>query len=108
MSQWITLEKLMSEYGIDREEALYWTSIEGIYHSEINGLIMVDKESISAYLDENKICASAIDASIARLEMIRRQEIQKELIENQQEICDAYLETIEKLKHLLKIKPANQ
>lgn len=108
MSQWITLEKLMSEYGINREEALYWTSIEGIYHSEINGLIMVDNESISAYLDENKSCSNAIDTSLARQKMIRQQEIQEELIANQQEICDTYSESIERLKQLLKTKPTNQ
>lgn len=105
MSQWITLEKLMSEYGITREEALYWTSLEGIIHSEINGLILVDNDSIFSYLDANKSCADAIDTNIARLKMIRQREIQEELIENQQEICNTYSETIERLKQLLKLKP---
>lgn len=91
----------MSEYGIDRKEALYWTSIEGIIHSQINGLILVDNESIFTYLDENKICADATVASNARIHNQQKQELQEELIENQQQMCDTYLEIIEKQKQIL-------
>lgn len=101
MSQWITLEKLMSEYGIDREEALCWTSVEGIIHSKINGLILVDNESISTYLDENKICADATVASNARIHSQQKQELQEELIENQQAMCDIYKQIIEKQNRVL-------
>ena len=101
MSQWITLEKLMSEYGIDREEALYWTSVEGIIHSKINGLILVDNESISTYLDEHKICADATVASNARIHNQQKQELQEELIENQQAMCDIYKQIIESQNRVL-------
>lgn len=104
MNQWITLEEMMSKYGIDKEEALYWTSIEGISHSEINGLVLVDNDSISIYLESNKVCADATEASEARIRRLKRQKLQEELIENQKEMCDAYLQIIERQKKLLSIQ----
>lgn len=101
MSQWITLDEMMSKYGIDREEAPYWTSIEGIVHSKINGLVLVDNDSISTYLDKKKVCADATCSSEARLFRLKRQELQEAILKNQIEISNTYKQFFERQQEAL-------
>lgn len=51
MANWMTPKRIAAKYGLDEEEVLSWKELHEISFSDIGGLVLLDDESVQAYLD---------------------------------------------------------
>lgn len=71
MANWMTSKAISARYGVDEEKVLSWQELKEISYSYIGNTLLIDTDSVDAYLKDNQTLA---DKQAIRESLILREE----------------------------------
>ena len=84
MANWISLKSAADKYGVCREDVLAWAEVGEIAWTRNGKNVIIDDESIQMFLSRHRIPPTREYIETLKL-----------LVENQANLCEAYIEVID-------------